>query len=915
MTTKTNTKPAPTRCLWQQGFRDALQRLSVTLMLVMLTATTAWAQVTLQAYTDDVLSDTGGTIEFNNNNPNSHYVTVTANEGYRIDRVVHENGSTAQTLNSDGMGNYYFNSNSGTITAYFVTITYTVSFYANGGTGSMDAVSQKHGTSYTIPDCGFTNSGYYFVGWATSASGDVVYYPGNIITSLTANLKLYAKWGYTPYTVSFNANGGTGTMVDVTTGSLYTIPECSFTKSGYTFVGWATTSDGDVAYTPGQTITLTGGLTLYAVWIENPTVTFYANGGEGSMDAVRPNYGSSYEIPSCSFTKDGYTFIGWAISAEGDVVYTPGKKITLTTDLTLYAIWRINRTISFNANGGTGTMNAVTQADGTNYTIPECSFTRDGYSFVGWATSTDGAVEYNPGAVTTLTGDLTLYAKWADTSENYVVLFNANGGTGTMAAVEQPKNSSYTIPTCSFTRERRFFIGWATSADGAVEYLPGDNITLTDNLTLYAKWGGINVAFTVNGLRYKVTSVSPSTVEVYKIDGSKPTGELNIPATVAIAGTEFSVTSIAQSVFKGCIDLTTVNIPDGVTSIGHSAFYNCKALTTVNIPDGVTSIGDNTFYDCEALTTVNIPDGVTSIGKNAFKFCYYLSVNIPSCLTSIGEAAFLDCYALQSVTIPAGVTSIGKEAFKRCYLMTVTIYAPSLTEYGVDAFDNNASGRKIYVFSDCVETYKSKWSKYANAIEAIPALAVRDAGGELGSWCTYYNGLADVTVAEGTTVYTAKQNNAGGVTLTETGSRVIKRGEAVLLKSTADVVLSSAADSGTGTYTDNELKGVDCETAQDANTTYYVLSKVNGVFGFYKLKNTVNLGANKAYLAVATPPSLAPAYFGFDEGTTNILNTDFTDNTDKAGAIYDLQGRKIANGQKPNAKGLYIVNGKKMVIK
>ena len=864
---KKSTKPAPTRCLWQQGFRDALQRLSVTLMLVMLTATTAWAQVTLQAYTDDVLSDTGGTIEFNNNNPNSHYVTVTANEGYRIDRVVHENGSTTQTLNSDGMGNYYFNSNSGTITAYFVTITYTV---------------------------------------------------------------------------SFNANGGTGTMVDVTTGSLYTIPECSFTKSGYTFVGWATTSDGDVVYTPGKKITLTTDLTLYAIWRINRTISFNSNGGTGTMDAVTQADGINYTIPECSFTKDGYTFIGWAISAEGDVVYTPGKKITLTTDLTLYAKWEVSRTISFNANGGTGTMDAVTQADGTNYTIPECSFTKDGYTFIGWATTSDGAVEYNPGVVTTLTGDLTLYAKWADTSENYVVLFNANGGTGTMAAVEQPKNSSYTIPTCSFTREDRFFIGWATS-DG-VGYQPGDNITLTDNLTLYAKWGGRKNIFTVNGLKYLVTSVSPSTVEVYKIDGSKPTGELNIPATITIVGTEFSVTSIAQSVFSGCSDLTTVNIPDGVTSIGRKAFYNCKALTTVNIPDGVTSIGDNTFFNCEALTTVNIPDGVTSIGKNAFTCCYYLSVNIPSCLTSIGEAAFLDCYDLQSVTIPAGVTSIGKEAFKRCCLMTVTIYAPSLTEYGVDAFVNNADGRKIYVFSDCVDTYKAQASKLGvneDDIEAIPALAVHDAGGELGSWCTYYNGLADVTVAEGTTVYTAKQNNEGGVTLTATGSRIIKRGEAVLLKSAANVVLSSAASSGDGVYTGNELKGVDVETPQDANTTYYVLSKVNGVFGFYKLarengnSEPIKLGANKAYLAVAIPPTSAPAYLGFDvDGeTTGINEHEFNDcnatlskreSHELSGAIYDLQGRRIANGQKPSqrhtlkertAKGLYIVNGKKVVIK
>ena len=376
-----------------------------------------------------------------------------------------------------------------------------------------------------------------------------------------------------------------------------------------------------------------------------------------------------------------------------------------------------------------------------------------------------------------------------------------------------------------------------------------------------------------------------------------------------------SVTSIGGGAFENCRVLTSVTIPNSVTNIGLGAFEGCVSLTSVTIPASVTSIEDYTFCDCTSLTSVTIPNSVTSIGRQAFYECTSLtSITIPASVTSIGKYAFIGCTSLSSVTIPASVTSIGDDAFKICNnLTTVTIYAPSLTEYGNGAFNDNGSGRKIYVFSDCVETYKSEWSKYANAIEAIPALAVRDAGGELGSWCTYYNGLADVTVAEGTTVYTAKQNNAGGVTLTETGSRVIKRGEAVLLKSADDVVLSSAADSGTGTYTDNELKGVDCETAQDANTTYYVLSKVNGVFGFYKLKNTVNLGANKAYLAVATPPSLAPAYFGFDEGTTNILNTDFTDNTDKAGAWYTLDGRKLQG--MPTQKGLYIVNGKKIVIK
>jgi hypothetical protein len=204
-------------------------------------------------------------------------------------------------------------------------------------------------------------------------------------------------------------------------------------------------------------------------------------------------------------------------------------------------------------------------------------------------------------------------------------------------------------------------------------------------------------------------------------------------------------------------------------------------------------------------------------------------------------------------------------------------------------------------------------------IEAIPALEVHDAGGELGSWCTYYNGLADATVADGTTVYTAKLNNEGGVTLTATGSRIIKRGEAMLLKSAANVVLSSAASSGDGVYTDNELQGVDVETPQDANTTYYVLSKPAGKdFGFYKLarensnSEPIKLGANKAYLAVANAHD-APEFIGFGENTTAINEHEFNESHELSGERYSLDGRKLQG--MPTQKGLYIVNGKKIVIK
>ena len=297
-------------------------------------------------------------------------------------------------------------------------------------------------------------------------------------------------------------------------------------------------------------------------------------------------------------------------------------------------------------------------------------------------------------------------------------------------------------------------------------------------------------------------------------------------------------------------------------------------------------------------------------------------------MTSIGNSTFAGCTCLESIEIPASVTSIANYAFCDCTsLASVTIYAPSLSDYGYAVFRNNASGRKIYVFENCLDTYKAKasfMSVDANDVDAIPALAVHDAGGEQGNWCTYYNGLADVTVADGTTVYTAKRNNAGGVTLTATGSRIIKRGEAVLLKSTANVVLSSAASSGDGDYSGNELKGVDYETPQDANTTYYVLSKLEGkAFGFYKLKNGVNLGAHKAYLAVANSTD-APEFIGFDENTTGVVPIDHSPFSQRecgvartidhsAGAWYSIDGRKLQG--KPTQKGLYIVNGNKVVIK
>ena len=217
-----------------------------------------------------------------------------------------------------------------------------------------------------------------------------------------------------------------------------------------------------------------------------------------------------------------------------------------------------------------------------------------------------------------------------------------------------------------------------------------------------------------------------------------------------------SVTTIGDEAFYGCSSLTSVTIGDSVTTIGEMAFDGCSSLTSVTIPDSVTSIGDWAFTGCSSLTefrgkfasedgrcliidgTLNsfapaglteytIPDSVTTIGRGAFYWCSSLtSIAIGDSVTTIGYGAFWDCSSLTSVTIPDGVTTIEGLAFYGCssltrvYCKTITPPAAILEDFGYwDAFDGNASNRKIYVPMESMEAYKSAdgWSEYADAIE------------------------------------------------------------------------------------------------------------------------------------------------------------------------------------------------------
>ncbi len=159
--------------------------------------------------------------------------------------------------------------------------------------------------------------------------------------------------------------------------------------------------------------------------------------------------------------------------------------------------------------------------------------------------------------------------------------------------------------------------------------------------------------------------------------------------TKTIAGCAFAGGEESDSLLylRGCLNLTSIVIPNSVTLIGDDAFSSCRGLTSIVIPDSVTSIGDSTFSRCSGLTSIVIPDSVTLIGDDAFAYCSGLtSIVIPDSVTHIGSEAFYSCSKLTSIVIPDSVTSIGEYAFSRCSELTSIEIPDSVTSIGRYAF-------------------------------------------------------------------------------------------------------------------------------------------------------------------------------------------------------------------------------------
>ena len=148
----------------------------------------------------------------------------------------------------------------------------------------------------------------------------------------------------------------------------------------------------------------------------------------------------------------------------------------------------------------------------------------------------------------------------------------------------------------------------------------------------------VDPVFTVNGINYRITSLSPNEVEVAKHESF--TGVANIPATVSYMDNSYTVSAIGEQAFLRCLNLTSVSMPNTIKTIKYAGFFWC-GITSISIPKSVTVIGDNAFGYCRKLTSVLIPNGVVEIGKYAFFYCENLkAITIGSSVEFIGYNAF-----------------------------------------------------------------------------------------------------------------------------------------------------------------------------------------------------------------------------------------------------------------------------------
>ena len=293
------------------------------------------------------------------------------------------------------------------------------------------------------------------------------------------------------YTVSFDSNGGTGSMNSVTVNDdHYMLPHCDFTPpDGMVFKCWLVEG---IERPPEDYIAIDKDLVVTALWMGQYSVSFNANHGYGSMPTIHTK--GEFTVPENGFrAPTGKEF--WCYTDPSNGHHYPGETMTVTSDIQLSVQWTDTgtHTIIFDPNGGSGYMQDVIDMDGY-YPLPHSTFDppSPSISFVCW--QLDGT-NMNPGDKVHMTKNYVAKAIW---TTYYTVTYDSNGGYGEMAPDTYITEDRYTLRANGFTApEGKVFKCWLV---GDAEKDPGSIIEITSNLVVKAVWANIyTVTYDANG--------------------------------------------------------------------------------------------------------------------------------------------------------------------------------------------------------------------------------------------------------------------------------------------------------------------------------------------------------------------------------------------------------------------------------
>ena len=367
--------------------------------------------------------------------------------------------------------------------------TYTITYDVNGATGSPSKSSDSYTVGSSVARLALVGtmakSGYNFGGWATQAVGT----PISDSFTVAANTKLFAQWNIASFILTYDLDGGTGT-VDSPTAVNYLqqfnlAPATGFTKSSggisYAFVAWSANS---ATYNPGQSYIMpAANLIFTATWTRIYNVTYSFSGGSASAIADQQKIAlDTITVTSTIPTRTGYTFLSW-VDQSGETT-TAGATYTVRDGhYLLYAQWQaISYSVTYDVAGGSSAPSESAKTIGQSFLVGAAP-TREFYNFNGWF---DGTNTYFPGATyVTQSSNITFTAQWQ--GKEFRVSYDFNGGAGNVGGsyLHTYGSSAYSLPTTGISLTDYNFNGWATSPGGTSV---GATFAPSSDISLYAIW-------------------------------------------------------------------------------------------------------------------------------------------------------------------------------------------------------------------------------------------------------------------------------------------------------------------------------------------------------------------------------------------------------------------------------------------